>query len=132
VDSSFSNINQIANYMPEHHKTMDRLISKHYDYLGESVMHVGEAERQIIGNSCKNFVSAGKTCRPQKPKRGGFNNLLSNIETDLSVIYDRCALYVGTKYRTHLKNVFWPPAFWRDRCLAAILNQNPIFEMGSR
>jgi hypothetical protein len=63
-------MNQIANYMPEHHKNMDSLISKHYDYLSESVMQVGEAERQIIGNSSKNFVSAGKTYRSQKTKKG--------------------------------------------------------------
>jgi hypothetical protein len=63
-------MNQFANYMPEHRKTMDRLISKHYDYLGESVMQVGETERQIIGNSNKNFIPAGKTCRLQKAQKG--------------------------------------------------------------
>jgi hypothetical protein len=57
--------------------------------------------------------------------------------------------HVGTKYRTHLKNVFWPPAFGGVGASfqilniqqyasglklgpAAILNQNPIFEMGHR
>jgi len=54
---------QIANYMPEPYKKMDRLIPKYYDYLRGSVMQAGSAERQIIGNSSKNFFSAGKTCR---------------------------------------------------------------------
>jgi hypothetical protein len=62
-------MNQNANYMPEHHKNMGRLIFKHYDYLSESVMQLGEAERQIIGNSSKNFISAGKTCRCKNQKR---------------------------------------------------------------
>jgi hypothetical protein len=75
VRSGFSNMNQNANYMPEHHKNMGRLIFKHYDYLSESVMQLGEAERQIIGNSSKNFISAGKTCRLQKPKKDGYDNL---------------------------------------------------------
>jgi len=58
-------------------------------------------------------------------------------------------LNLPTLSRTHLKNVFWPPAFFggigasfqildnqQVACglklgPAAILNQNPIFEMGS-
>ena len=48
----------------------------------------------------------------------------------------------GSKIRTHLKNVFWPhifvgaarvpakPLFWHGE--DGILNQNPIFEMGSK
>jgi hypothetical protein len=55
----------------------------------------------------------------------------------------------ATLARSHLKNVFWPPAFGgigasfqildiqqyasgMKICPAAILNQNPIFEMASR
>ena len=52
--------------MPEPYKKMDRLIPKYYDYLRDSVMQVGSAERQIIGNSSKNFFSMGKTCRPPR------------------------------------------------------------------
>ena len=55
---------QIANYMPEPYKKMDRLIPKYYDYLRGSVMQAGSAERQIIGNSIKNSFPVGKTCRP--------------------------------------------------------------------
>jgi hypothetical protein len=63
-------MNQSANYMPEDHKNMDWLISKHYDYLRESAVQVSETERQIIGNLRKNFISAGKTFRPPKIQNG--------------------------------------------------------------
>jgi hypothetical protein len=42
---------QIANYMPEPYKKLDRLIPKYLNYLRGSVMEVASAERQIIGNS---------------------------------------------------------------------------------
>ena len=45
-------------------KKRGRLIPKYYGYLRGSVVHVGVAERQLIGNSSKNFSCMGKTCRP--------------------------------------------------------------------
>jgi hypothetical protein len=56
---------------------------------------------------------------------------------------------IGQRYRSYLKNVFWPPAFGGIGALfylleileyscglkhgpAAILTQNPIFEMASK
>ena len=64
VHSGFLIMKQVANYMPEPYEKMDRSIPKYYDYLRDSVMQVGSEERQIIGNSSKNFFSVGKTCRP--------------------------------------------------------------------
>jgi hypothetical protein len=51
---------QSANYMPEHYKKTDRLISKHYDYLRDSKMQGPLPERQIIGYSSKNFFAGEK------------------------------------------------------------------------
>jgi hypothetical protein len=34
-------MNQSANYMPEHHKNLGGLISKHYDYLSGLMMQAG-------------------------------------------------------------------------------------------
>ena len=53
---------------------MGRLIPKYYDYLRDPVMQAGKKERQIIGNSSKNFFSAGKTCRP--PANGDAREIL--------------------------------------------------------
>jgi hypothetical protein len=66
---------QCANYMPETDKKMDGLIPKYYDYLRDSVIHLGSGKRQIIGNSSKNFFSAGKTYRP--PVNGGAGEILT-------------------------------------------------------
>ena len=76
---------QIANNMPESYKKSDRLITKHYDYLRDSVMQVGFSGtsnnwqfKQKILFCRKNMPIPGKQI-PQSVARGSAPQIIGEI-----------------------------------------------------